>query len=217
MIIRCIAHAKFLFELENGYRIVTDPYDASTGYPVTPLRADAVLVSHGHHDHSAVETIDGWTKKIDSAGTHTLAPEITVDGIDCYHDDAQGAKRGPNTVFVIHAEGLNVAHFGDIGHLPDEALCRQLGRIDVALVPVGGDYTIGPAQALELKNLIKPRVLIPMHYRTSFNAQWPIAPLENFTSLLQTGVESVDLLRVTKDDLECQPEVINLRPQAGKA
>ena len=47
MIIRCIAHAKFLLILDNGYRIVTDPYDPSTGYPVRPLRADAVIVSHG--------------------------------------------------------------------------------------------------------------------------------------------------------------------------
>ena len=47
MIIRCIGHAEFLIELENGMRIVTDPYDASCGYPVLKLSADAVLVSHG--------------------------------------------------------------------------------------------------------------------------------------------------------------------------
>ena len=217
MIIRCIAHAKFLIELENGYRIVTDPYDASTGYPVTPLKADAVLVSHSHHDHSAVETVTGWSKKVDSVGSHTLAPDVTVEGFASFHDDAQGSKRGPNAIFVIRAEGLNVAHFGDIGHLPDARLCRELGRIDVALVPVGGFFTIDAAQAVELRKLIQPRVLIPMHYRTGFNAEWPIAPLENFTSLMQQGVETVDLLRVTKDDLECQPTVVNLRPQVEKS
>ena len=57
MIISCIGHAEFLLELENGMRLVTDPYDASCGYPVPEIRADAALVSHGHHDHNAVENV----------------------------------------------------------------------------------------------------------------------------------------------------------------
>ena len=53
MIVTCLGHAKFLLELDNGLRIVTDPYDDQSGYPVTPVNADVVLVSHGHHDHNA--------------------------------------------------------------------------------------------------------------------------------------------------------------------
>ena len=52
MIVTCLGHAKFLLELDNGLRIVTDPYDDQSGYPVTPVNADVVLVSHGHRRSS---------------------------------------------------------------------------------------------------------------------------------------------------------------------
>ena len=165
MIIRCIAHAKFLLILDNGYRIVTDPYDPSTGYPVSPLRADAVIVSHGHHDHSAVETVQGWTVVVREAGEHTLAPDVKVSCFKTFHDSTCGSQRGENLVSVVEAEGLRTAHLGDLGHLPDEALCGKLGRIDVMMIPVGGHFTIDAAQAAEVCRLLKPRVVIPMHYR----------------------------------------------------
>ena len=212
MIIRCIAHAKFLLTLESGFRIVTDPYDPSTGYPVSPLRADAVIVSHGHHDHSAVETVQGWTKAVREAGEHTLTPGVKVSCFRTFHDSTGGSQRGDNLVSVVEAEGLRVAHLGDLGHLPDEDLCRALGRIDVLLIPVGGHFTIDAAQAAEVCRMLKPGVVIPMHYRTAYNAGWPIAPVEDFLALMPERAEELDLLRVTKEDMECQPKLAVLRP-----
>ena len=78
MIISCMGHAKFVIELDNGLRIVTDPYDASCGYPVTANPADVVLVSHQHHDHNAVETIPGNPRVIDRAGDFDLGGGAAV-------------------------------------------------------------------------------------------------------------------------------------------
>ena len=133
MIFTCIGHAKFLIELENGLRIVTDPYDATCGYPVTPVQADVVLVSHGHHDHSAVDTIPGSPRVIDAAGKYDLGDGVTVTAVESFHDDAEGQKRGRNLLFSIRAEGLNAIHLGDLGHIPTAEQIGTLGNADVLM------------------------------------------------------------------------------------
>jgi len=216
MIFTCIGHAKFLIELENGMRIVTDPYDKTCGYPITPVAADVVLVSHGHHDHNAVETIPGTPHVISEAGEYDLGDGVTVTAVEAFHDDAEGAKRGKTLLFSIRAEGLNAVHLGDLGHLPTQAQCDAMGPADVLMIPVGGFYTIDAAQAKETASLLSARVILPMHYKTRVNADWPIAPVEEFTSLYDVTAEELDLLRVAKDDLMCQPKIAVLKPRSLK-
>lgn len=213
MIITCLGHAKFLLELENGMRIATDPFDASTGYPLAKHTVDAVLVSHGHHDHSAVGTLDVTGPIVDTAGSHTLAPDVKVTAIPCYHDDAEGQKRGKNLMFVLEAEGLRIAHLGDLGHLPTEAQQAALGKPDVLMLPVGGFYTIDAQQAKQVCSLLSPRVVLPMHYRTQYNKGWPIATADDFLALMDSQAEYLDVLRVTAGDLLCQPRIAVLNAQ----
>lgn len=217
MIITCIGHAEFLLELQNGMRLVTDPYNADCGYPVTVTEADAVLVSHGHHDHSAVENVRGYTRLIDREGRHTLAPDVSVTALAAWHDEERGAKRGGTLTFLVEAEGLRVVHLGDLGHLPTPEMVARLAPVDVLMLPVGGCFTIDAETARKTAELLRARVILPMHYRTSANPDWPIAPVEDFTALYPES-ETANLLRVTKEDLSCQPRVAVLRPRslAGK-
>ena len=216
MIFTCIGHAKFLIELENGLRIVTDPYDAGCGYPVTPVKADVVLVSHGHHDHSAVETIPGAPRVIDKAGAYDLGDGVTVTAVEAFHDDAEGAKRGKTLLFSIRAEGLNAVHLGDLGHIPTAEQIEELGPVDVLMVPVGGFYTIDAVQAKETAEKLSAKVILPMHYKTCANADWPIATVMDFTGLYDVPAEDLNLLRVARDDMMCQPKVAVLLPQSLK-
>lgn len=213
MIITAIGHAEFLLELENGMRLVTDPYDAACGYPVLPLQADAVLVSHQHHDHNAVGSISGCTQVVETAGCHTLAADVQVTAIPCWHDDDQGQKRGANLMFLLEAEGLRVAHLGDLGHLPTPEQVAALAPVDVLMLPVGGYYTIDAAQAQQVALQLSAQVILPMHYRTQANADWPIAPVEHFVAQYPAW-EQLPLLRICQDDLPCQPAVAVLSPRS---
>ena len=137
MLFQHIGHAEFLITLESGLRIVTDPYDASCGYPIHRAEADAVLVSHHHHDHDAVENVDGYPQVIDYAGEHTLAPGVRVTGILGDHDDAGGSKRGKTLLFLLEAEDLRVAHLGDIGAPLTDEQRIVLQEIDVLMGLLG--------------------------------------------------------------------------------
>ena len=86
MLIRHIGHAEFLIETESAVRIVTDPYDAGCGYPIRPVGAEIALVSHHHHDHDAVENLQGKSVIIDQAGLYTPAEGIRITAVRGYHD-----------------------------------------------------------------------------------------------------------------------------------
>lgn len=214
MIITCIGHAKFMLEMENGVRIVTDPYDESCGYPITANVADVVLVSHHHHDHDAVATIPGHPRVIDRAGDFDIGGGISVKAIEAFHDDKKGALRGKTLLFLIRAEGLRVMHLGDLGHLLTMEQCLLLGDADVLMLPVGGHYTIDAPTARKVAEQLHARVILPMHYKTRANASWPISGVEVFTGLYEEKAEELSLLRVAQDDLSCQPKIAVLRPRA---
>lgn len=212
MIISCMGHAKFVIELDNGLRIVTDPYDASCGYPVTANPADVVLVSHQHHDHNAVETIPGNPRVIDRAGDFDLGGGAAVRAIEAYHDEQQGKLRGKTLLFCLKAEGLTVMHLGDLGHMLTTEQRLLLGSADIVMLPVGGYYTMDANMAKQVADVLHARVILPMHYKTEANASWPIAPVADFLRLYPEKAEELPLLRVSAGDLSCQPHLVVLMP-----
>ncbi len=217
MIITCIAHAMFLIELENGMRIITDPVDDSSGYPVKPIHADAVLISHDHHDHSAMSSVAGTPQIRREEGIHTLAKDVIVKAVKAFHDDRNGSLRGSTLLFVIEAEGLRVAHLGDLGHYPEEKQLAVVDPVDVLMVPVGGYYTIDAQQAARTAEMLHAKVVLPMHYKTKANADWPIAGPEKFLERFSPEtIGCMPLIRVTAGDLICQKHVCLLEPQYNR-
>ena len=208
MLIQHIGHAEFLLETESGMRIVTDPYDGSCGYPVRKLKADAALVSHGHHDHNAVDNLEDLKTIVDQAGVYTPASGVRVTALKSFHDDALGSKRGETLLFLLETEGLRIVHLGDLGCMPEEEQIRQLAHPDVLMIPVGGFYTIDGKTARAVAEKLRPRVILPMHYKTAWNADWPISGPEDFLEgIPETEIRrDIEALRVTDRDLDCQPK-----------
>ena len=210
MLFRHIGHAEFLIETESGVRIITDPYDASRGYPLQQITADVVLVSHHHHDHDAVENVKGEPRIIETAGRFTPETDVKVTAVRGLHDDANGSKRGETLLFLIEAEGLRIVHLGDLGSALNAEQLDVLKNPDVLMIPVGGFYTIDAKQAKETAEQLGARVILPMHYKTQYNRDWPISGPEPFAGQFdKTDVcEGTEALRITKADLECQPKVV---------
>ena len=210
MLIRHIGHAEFLIEAENGTRIVTDPYDASCGYPVRKIPADIALVSHHHHDHNAVENLKGLPRVIDTAGCFTPETNVKITALKGYHDDAEGSKRGETLLFLAETEGLRIVHLGDLGCALNAEQEKALAEPDILMIPVGGFFTIDAKQAKETAERLGARIILPMHYKTAFNADWPIAGPEDFLELYETKdvCRGAEALRVTKDDMACQPRIV---------
>lgn len=210
MIVRYYGHSLFTFTLESGTVLLTDPYGAFYGYPQRTLHADVVTVSHHHHDHDSLAMVSGKPVVIDLAGAHSPAPGVKVTGTPTWHDGEGGSKRGGNLVFVIEAEGLRIAHLGDLGHVLAERQRAAIGPVDVALVPVGGLYTTDAAVAAQNVRLLAPRLTIPMHYRTPYDPDMPIETEAPFLALMGVKCEPLPLLRLTAGDLGERPAVLLL-------
>lgn len=213
MIIKYWGHAFFTLTLESGTVIACDPYGDFYEFPKRSLKADVCLMSHHHHDHDGVSSLQPGAQMLDQTGVLHPLDGVKVTGIPTWHDEKQGALRGPNTFYVIEAEGLRIGHAGDLGHVPDKQQLAKIGRLDVLLLPVGGYYTIDAVTALEVCRLLQPVVTIPMHYRTPYDQEMPIAPVQDFLTLAKAEDTQMPLVRITKADVLERPSVMTLAIQ----
>ena len=135
--------------------------------PIEGVSADLVLVTHEHSDHNGVEAIGGDPAILRSTAGRLESPIGEVTAVASEHDEAAGTERGPNTIFVFTLDGVRVCHFGDFGqHALREEQAAAIGHVDLLILPVGDGPTIGAAQAQEIVDRLRPRWVVPMHYRT---------------------------------------------------
>jgi L-ascorbate metabolism protein UlaG (beta-lactamase superfamily) len=167
MKVKYLGHATFVITSNKGVKIITDPYETTPDltYGEITESADIVTVSHKHFDHSNVAAVKGNPEVVSRAG-RSEAKGIEFNGIASYHDEAGGSLRGGNIIFCFEMDGVRVCHLGDLGHRLDDKQLKEIGRVDILLVPVGGFYTIDAKVATEVCAQLKPRVIIPMHYKT---------------------------------------------------
>jgi L-ascorbate metabolism protein UlaG (beta-lactamase superfamily) len=185
MKIRWMGHACFLITDKGGTRVLTDPFDQSVGYPLPEVEADIVTVSHGHFDHNYTQAVKGDFEVVDAAGSFTVRG-IPIKGVATYHDEEKGAKRGKNNVYIMEIDRLKVCHLGDLGHVLDDDTVKDIGPVDVLLIPVGGYYTIDAQTAVKVVGQLKPRLVIPMHFKTAV-MNFPIVGVDDFLNKIGKG------------------------------
>lgn len=204
--VQWIGHA--CYKLTFGdWSCVVDPYDNGTvpGLGDVQAAAHEIFCSHGHHDHNAAHLV----RQI-----RMFAPAPQVTKVNTFHDDAQGTKRGENIIHVFEYEGMKLAHFGDLGHPLSDEQVKEIGNIDVALIPVGGFYTIDCETAKKVAEQVNARVIIPMHYRTEQFGFDVISHIDDFTK------QYTNVLATNGDTVEIAPgtpaQVLVLTPAALK-
>jgi len=178
MKIKWLGHATFLITSNSGTKIITDPYATkdTLNYGEINESADIITVSHDHLDHNNVAVVSGNPEVVKKT---TQIKGMKFKAIPTYHDDASGEKRGNNIIFCFEVDGINICHLGDLGHPLGDKQAAEAGKVDVLLIPVGGFYTIDATVAGQVCGQLKPRVIIPMHFKND-KCSFPINGVEDF-------------------------------------
>lgn len=195
-VIRWLGHAGFQLTSPGGKVVIIDPWITGNPLcPIKPqdiAAADMVLVTHDHSDHTGdavdiatrtratlvcmPETADDFKSEHGLAeglvvnsgigmniGGTVLIKGISVTMVQAFHSSGTACPAG----YIVKMEdGTTVYHAGDTGVFSSMQLFGEMFGVDVALLPIGGCFTMDPAQAAVALRLLNPRIAIPMHYRT---------------------------------------------------
>ena len=186
--------------------VITDPYSPDLGYSLGKPTARIVTVSHQHPGHSYIKGIGGGPRLVIRPGEYEINGVLII-GIATFHDADKGEKRGKNTAYLIEVDEVSICHLGDLGHVLTAQQVEEIGNVDVLMLPVGGVSTINASVAAEVVRQLEPKVVVPMHYKTSaLNRE--LEPVESF--LKEVGVKQVEpqsKLSLTKSSLPLSTQV----------
>ncbi len=202
-----LGHAGFLLS-DGAHTVAIDPF--LTDNPVATMKPDevkcqSIVLTHGHADHlgdtvaiakANDATVFGAFEIVEYMGEQEIKGEpgnpggkITADFgwvafTQAVHSSSyNGRYMGMPCGAVVHMGGVTVYHLGDTGIFGDMKLLGEIYQPDIALVPTGDRFTMGPELATRAVEMIKPKVAVPMHFGT-----WPLL-LPNATGFEPKGVE----------------------------
>lgn len=175
MDIRWYGHASFGLTPQKGPRVITDPYTPElVGYTAIPDPADMVIMSSADDDgHCREDLVPGEHEVLNAldvvaaGGTQTVAG-LTVSAMGAmewehhpYHD-----VPGQNAMYRFEMDGMQIAHMGDVGNRLTKEQLDFYDDVDVLLALTGAALTIKLPDLMEMIHIKKPKIVIPMHYRT---------------------------------------------------
>lgn len=207
-----IGHSTFLIESPEGVRIATDYND----YLRLPTLPDIVTMNHAHdthfsdHPNPAIQyVLRGWGPSPEEPAIWDLKyRDVRVRNVPTnIRNWSGGTERYGNSIFVFEIANLCIAHLGHLHHTLTQQQLNEIGRVDVVMAPVDGNFTLDLDGMMEVLAALKAQVIIPMHF-----FGW--ATLERFLERAgqQWPVErsEVPTLVVSKTTLPGSPKVLVL-------
>ncbi len=216
MKLKWLGYSSFLLTSKSGVKLLTDPYRwffPFLRYKPLRMSVDIVTVSHNHFYHNKTWGFPGKPVIVRESRAHSPGG-IEILGVSSFHDDSEGKKRGSNIIYRVIMDDISLCHLGDLGHMLTVSQLGQIGKVDVLMAPVGGVFTAGAETIEVVCRQLKPRVIIPMHFRTKKT----LLPLRNAEAFLnrwdQTMVQRLNLseLDFRKNDMIESMQVWLLKP-----
>jgi L-ascorbate metabolism protein UlaG (beta-lactamase superfamily) len=213
-VIQYFGHNFFQITTSKGTKIVTDPL-APGMYPTPDLWPNVVTVGREHPNHNYVELAHGnpiVLRGLKNFGAEWNSVSVNVKDVFIYnlpiYQQAFGtALKG--AAFIFDTGALCIAHLGDLSHTLTPEQLKQIGRIDVAMIPIGGVFTMPPDTAREVLAQIKPKIAIPMHYRDSAYI------LDAFIQGLAARRLDGGTLAVSKAALPKETQIVVMKPKGS--
>lgn len=208
-----IGHSCFKIK-GKGITLITDPFDPEmVGLKFPQIEADIVTISHNHEDHNRAGLIEGSPVVIFGPGEYEVKG-VKIIGIQSFHDNKNGEERGKNTVFQINIDGISLVHLGDLGQKLATEKIEKIQDPDVLFLPVGGNYTIDPKQAVEVLAQFEPAIVIPMHYldeKAKNSGIEGLLPVSQFLKILgKEKLNPLPKLTISKEKIPQEREIIVL-------
>jgi L-ascorbate metabolism protein UlaG (beta-lactamase superfamily) len=214
-IIEYFGHSFFQVTTAKGTKIIMDPL-APGRYPTPSVAPDAITVGREHPNHNYVQLAQGNPIILRGLTNHgaewnrvsTRVSEVSIYSVPIYQKGVLGNDKG--AAFVFDLGPLCLVHLGDLSHPLTPEQLHQIGSVDVALMPIGGVYTMGPETAREVLQQLNPKIAIPMHYRDN------LVLLQAFVDGLPTRHLGTETLILSKASLPATTEIIVLRPRGAR-
>ena len=209
MKIKWYGHACFRIEGDDTV-VVTDPYTPEVA-GLDPMNepADVVVMSSAtdrfHSDASMVPGDPKILNALQISGRGLVeVNDVAFEALPTMESLRHKETPDENAIYRFELEGISILHLGDLGNpLTDEQVALLRGRVDVLLALTGGPPTIELEDLQRAIGEIRPRVVIPMHYRIP-KLKLDILPLEAFTSRYPDAV----VTRVGATEVEFGPDTL---------
>ncbi len=206
-----IGHATFLIESPQLVRIATDYND----YVRPPVVPDIVTMNHAHPTHytdhpdpAIKHVLRGWREDEKPARIDLTYKDVRVRNVPTnIRTFDGGTERHGNSIFIFEAANLCIAHLGHLHHTLTQQQLDEIGRIDVVLVPVDGNYTLDLDGMVEVLHALKAPLMIPMHY---FSAYTLNRFLNRVRQEWDVEIAVVPSTVVSKTSLPAKPKVLVL-------